>query len=428
MTESLDLPMERHTKCDRPPDRTDSGRAAPVLSEHCGGSTVNIDDRIERRLGYDVGAGVLVDIDAVSPMSHTESPVGRGPGIERLLDVFEPAFAGSLPPSAYVHGPKGAGNRRSSPRCFNGSHPTAATPGDSDIDTSGRADAPGFVYVDARRAPTRFRLYHAALDAVSDDPVPEHGIGTDELAESLREAVNTGPDLVVAVDHANEPETPSATTIVEWLTAVSDRVVPVCLGREKPAAIEWEPDEVVAFEPYRRHVLVELLTSRCSTGLGRDALTHDQIREVSEWADGDAHDALAAVTGAAITAERAGASTVRPEDLDEGSRRFRARASRSGGSSRSPESRRRLLYELVSLSDDDRASVSAATETIASRKAVDLSPSTVRRVLYELADAGLLDRVTARRSDGKGRPPSRLVPRFPTLVFQELFDRPSWSV
>jgi len=104
-------------------------RFAPVLSEHCGGSTVNIDDRIERRLGYDVGAGVLVDIDAVSPMSHTESPVGRGPGIERLLDVFEPAFAGSLPPSAYVHGPKGAGNRRSSPRCFNGSHPTAAHAG-----------------------------------------------------------------------------------------------------------------------------------------------------------------------------------------------------------------------------------------------------------------------------------------------------------
>ena len=50
--------------------------------------------------------------------------------------------------------------------------------------------------------------------------------------------------------------------------------------------------------------------------------------------------------------------------------------------------------------------------------------TTVRRVLYELADAGLLDRVTVARSDGKGRPPSRLVPRFPTLVFRELFDRP----
>jgi len=390
---------------------------------------VNIDDRIERRLGYDVGAGVLVDLDAVSPVSHTGPPVGRGPAIERLLDVFEPAFAGSLPPSAYVHGPKGSGKSAIVSSLFRrlASHsgPQRA------IQTSTRAvepTLPGFVYTDARRAPTQFRLYRAALDAVSDDAVPEHGIGTDELAESLREAVDVRPDLVVAVDHVNEPETPNATTVVEWLTAVSDRIVPVCLGREEPAAIEWRPDEAVTFEPYRRHVLVELLTSRSSTGLGRDALTHDQIREISEWADGDAHDALAAIAGAAITAERAGASTVRPGDLDTGIEAVPRPGVALGRVLALSESRRRLLYELVSLSDDDRESVSSATETIASREAVDLSPSTVRRVLYELADAGLLDRVTARKSDGKGRPPSRLVPRFPTLVFRELFDRPSLSV
>ncbi|WP_144920613.1 Cdc6/Cdc18 family protein [Halorubrum salsamenti] len=390
---------------------------------------MNIDDRIERRLGYDVGAGVIVDIDAVSPVSHTRSPVGRGPAIERLLDVFEPAFAGSLPPNAYVHGPKGSGKSAIVTELFRrlASHsgPRRA------IQTSTRAvepTLPGFVYVDARRASTRFRLCHAALDAVSDDAVPEHGVGTDELAESLRDAVDTGPDLVVAVDHVNEPETPTATTVVEWLTAVSDRVVPVCLGREEPTAIEWEPEEAVTFEPYRRHVLVELLTSRCSTGLGRDALTHDQIREVSEWAEGDAHDALAAVVGGAVTAERAGASTVRPADLDAGIEAVPRPGVALGRVLALSESRRRLLYELVSLTDDDRASVSAATETIASREAVDLSASTVRRVLYELADAGLLDRVTARQSAGKGRPPSRLVPRFPTLVFRELFDRLSWSV
>ncbi|OYR75879.1 cell division control protein, partial [Halorubrum sp. E3] len=299
------------------------------------------------------------------------------------------------------------------------------------IQTSTRAvepTLPGFVYVDARRASTRFRLCHAALDAVSDEAVPEHGVGTDELVESLRDAVDTGPDLVVAVDHVNEAETPDASAVVEWLGAVSDRVVPVCLGREEPGEIEWAPDEAVAFAPYRRHVLVELLTSRCSTGLGRDALSHDQIREIVEWAAGDAHDALAAVVGAAITAERAGASTVRSGDVDGGIDAVPRPCVALGRVLALSESRRRLLYELVSLTDDDRASVSAATETIASREAVDLSPSTVRRVLYELADAGLLDRVTAHRSDGKGRPPSRLVPRFPTLVFRELFDRPSWSV
>ncbi|OYR47131.1 cell division control protein, partial [Halorubrum sp. Hd13] len=285
---------------------------------------------------------------------------------------------------------------------------------------------PGFVYVDARRGSTRFRLYHDVLSTIGDDPVPEHGIGTDELADKLREGVRTGPDIVVAVDHTNEPETPDATTVVDWLSDIGGHISPVCLGRDPPDAIEWEPDESVAFEPYRRHVLVELLTSRCSTGLGRDAISHDQIREVSEWADGDAHDALAAIAGAAISAERAGASTIRPTDLDAGIEEVPKPGVALGRVLALSESRRRLLYELVSLPEDDRASVSAATETIASRPAVDLSASTVRRVLYELADAGLLDRVTVSQSHGKGRPPSRLIPRFPTLVFRELFDRPSW--
>ncbi|MFC7324044.1 Cdc6/Cdc18 family protein [Halorubrum rutilum] len=390
---------------------------------------MNIDDRIERRLGYDAGAGVLVDLDAVSPVSHVESPTGRGPVFERLLDAFSPAFSGSLPPSTYVHGPKGSGKSAVVSALFDrlASHsgPRRA------IQTTTRAvepTLPGFVYVDARRGSTRFRLYHDVLSEIGDEPVPEHGIGTDELADELRDAVRTGPDVVVAVDHVNEPETPDAATVVDWLAGLSGHVAPVCLGRDAPDEIEWEPGERVAFEPYRRHVLVELLTSRCSTGLGRDAISHDQIREVGEWADGDAHDALAAVTGAAISAERAGASTVRPTDLDAGIENVPRPGAALGRVLALSESRRRLLYELVSLSDEDRSSVSAATETIASRPAVDLSASTVRRVLYELADAELLDRVTVRRSDGKGRPPSRLVPRFPTLVFRELFDRPSWSV
>ncbi|WP_280586621.1 AAA family ATPase [Halorubrum sp. Boch-26] len=390
---------------------------------------MNIDDRIERRLGYDAGAGVLVDLDAVSPVTHVDSPIGRGPLFERLLDAFSPTFSGSLPPSTYVHGPKGSGKSAVVSALFDrlASHsgPRRA------IQTATRAvepTLPGFVYVDARRGSTRFRLYHDILSEISDDPVPEHGIGTDDLAEKLRDAVATGPDVVVAVDHTNEPETPDATTVVGWLTDVSEHVAPVCLGRDPPDAIEWEPDERVAFEPYRRHVLVELLTSRCSTGLGRDAISHDQIREVGEWAEGDAHDALAAIAGAAIHAERAGASTIRPTDLDAGIESVPRPGVALGRVLALSESRRRLLYELVSLPEDDRSSVSAATETIASRPAVDLSASTVRRVLYELADAELLDRVTVRRSDGKGRPPSRLVPRFPTLVFRELFDRPSWSV
>ncbi|WP_435073187.1 Cdc6/Cdc18 family protein [Halorubrum sp. HHNYT27] len=388
---------------------------------------MNIDDRIERRLGYDTGAGVLVDLDAVSPVTHVDSPTGRGPSFERLLDVFSPAFSGSLPPSTYVHGPKGSGKSAVVSalieRLAAHSGPRGA------IQTATRAvepTLPGFVYVDARRGSTRFRLYHTVLSTIGDDPIPEHGIGTDELVDELRDGVRTGPEVVVAVDHTNEPETPDASEVVTWLTDISDHIAPVCLGREPPDGMAWDPEATVAFEPYRRHVLVELLTSRCSTGLGRDAVTHDQIREVTEWAEGDAHDALAAISGAAISAERAGASTIRPADLDAGIDAVPQPGAALGRVLALSDSRQRLLYELVSLTEDDRSSVSAATETIASRPDVDLSASTVRRVLYELADAGLLDRVTVRQSDGKGRPPSRLVPRFPTLVFQELFDRPPW--
>lgn len=386
---------------------------------------MNIDDRIERRLGYDVGAGVLVNVEAVSPVSHVASPVGRGPAFERLLDAISPAFSGVTPPTVYVHGPKGSGKSAIVSALFERlnahSGPRQA------IQTSTRAvepTLPGFIYVDARHASTRFRLYRAALTAISDDSVPEHGIGTDEIVDSLRNAVRSGPDLVVAIDHVNEPETESPTAFVEWLAAVDENIVPVCLGRDSPDALEWEPEETVAFEPYRRHVLVELLTSRCSNGLGRDALTHDQIREVSEWADGDAHDALAAITGAAITAERGGASTVRPADLDAGIDGVPKPSVALGRVLSLSASRQRLLFELVSLSESDLATVSDATSAIAARPEVDLSASTVRRVLYELADAGLLDRETATTTEGKGRPPSRLVPRFPTFVFRELFDRP----
>jgi len=235
---------------------------------------MNIDDRIERRLGYDAGAGVLITLDAVSPVAHLDSPIGRGPALERLLDVFNPALSGQLPPSTYVFGPKGSGKSAVVSALFARLATYSGPP--QAIQTTTRAvepTLPGFVYVDARRAGTRFRLYHDTLAAVTDESVPDHGVGTDDLAASLRSAVDDGTAVVVAVDHTNEPETPAPATVVEWLTDVSGRIVPVCLGRDQPDALAWDPDASVAFTRYRRHVLVELLTSRCSTGLGRDAIS-----------------------------------------------------------------------------------------------------------------------------------------------------------
>ena len=54
---------------------------------------------------------------------------------------------------------------------------------------------------------------------------------------------------------------------------------------------------------------------------------------------------------------------------------------------------------------------------------MDLSESTVKRFLYELAEAGITERVTRPRSTREiGRPPSRVEPRFPTLVYRQLYD------
>lgn len=388
---------------------------------------MNIDDRIERRLDGEPGTGVFVDFDAVSPVSHVDSPVGRGPMIERLLDAFQPALSGSAPPTVYVHGPKGGGKSAVVAALF---ERLAARGGPRRaIQTTTRAvepAVPGFAYVDARRASTRFRLYRALLSATTDEPVPGRGVGTDELTETLRGAVRTDPDLVVAVDHVGEPETPSPAALREWLADAGEGLVPACIGRDPPDAVDWEPDATVEFATYRRHVLVEVLTSRCSTGLGRDALSHAQIRDIVEWAAGDAHDALAAVTGAAVSADRAGASTVRPTDVDAGIDAVSRPCVALGRVLALAESRRRILYELAALPDEARATVSAATEAVAARPDVDLSPSTVRRVLYELSDAGFIRRETVRRG-GKGRPPSRVVPRFPTTAFRELFDRDARS-
>ena len=198
---------------------------------------MNIDDRIERRLDGEPGTGVFVDFDAVSPVSHVDSPVGRGPMIERLLDAFQPALSGSAPPTVYVYGPKGSGKSAVVAALF---ERLAARGGPRRaIQTTTRAvepAVPGFAYVDARRASTRFRLYRALLSATTDEPVPGRGVGTDELTETLRGAVRTGPDLVVAVDHVGEPETPSPAALREWLGGAGEGRAPAWSGPPPPGA------------------------------------------------------------------------------------------------------------------------------------------------------------------------------------------------
>jgi predicted ArsR family transcriptional regulator len=81
-----------------------------------------------------------------------------------------------------------------------------------------------------------------------------------------------------------------------------------------------------------------------------------------------------------------------------------------------------VLRRLVDLDESDTASVDDAAAAIAGARGVDLSEGTVKRFLYELAEDGIVQRVTTSTTTSAGRPPSRLEPRFPTLVFRRLFD------
>jgi predicted transcriptional regulator len=87
-----------------------------------------------------------------------------------------------------------------------------------------------------------------------------------------------------------------------------------------------------------------------------------------------------------------------------------------------PANKQLVLRNLVDLADEDRASVTTTAEAISERPGVDLSRGTVKRFLYEVAEAGIVERVRSERREGKGRPPSRVELRFPPTPFRRLYD------
>jgi DNA-binding transcriptional regulator YhcF (GntR family) len=77
---------------------------------------------------------------------------------------------------------------------------------------------------------------------------------------------------------------------------------------------------------------------------------------------------------------------------------------------------------VVGLDGRERSTVGATRAAIADAPRVDLSAATVKRVLYELADAGILEREANHDTTVQGRPPSRVEPRFSPTVFRRLYD------
>jgi Cdc6-like AAA superfamily ATPase len=383
---------------------------------------MNLEERIDRRLA-DSEPRLVQDYEALSPVAHPAEPSDRGQILEELLDHLETAFDGGLAPTVHVWGPKGSGKSAVTAALFDRladrtRRSRAAIP------TTTRAERvalPSFAYVDARDAGSDFGLYRAVLAGLADGDVPRQGVSTETLREMLADRLADDRG-VVAVDHVGEPGTQSPGAVADLFEPLSGSVAWVTVGRTPPTELDWTPDHAVEVGAYDDHALVDVLTDRTSAGLMRRALSHEGLRRVVEWADGDAHDALAAVFAAAVTADRAGRDSIRRDDLEAGMDDVPWQGASLGRILALRPNRQRVLYELVGLDPAERESVTAAAKRIADAPGVDLSASTVTRVLYELADDDVVRRVARDAELGQGRPPSRVEPRFPTLVFRRLFE------
>ncbi|MXV61216.1 AAA family ATPase [Natronorubrum sp. JWXQ-INN-674] len=385
---------------------------------------MDLEERIARRRSARQGRAVVVDRDHLSPVVHRTEPVGRGPVLEQLLDALEPAFDGELPPPVAVVGPSGSGTSATVTALFDALNEQLGK-STRTIGTTTRAGSTGpvtwFVYVDGRRVESAFAFYRAVLSVIATKPVPESGVGTDELRGRFRKRLGRPAHrAVIAIDHHDEPESLTYDRTRDLLEPVDESVTAVAVGHSLPDG--WTDDyPTVAVPAYRHHELVDVITDRASTGLAAGALDHESIREIAMWADGDAHDALAVLFGAGVLATEDGSDRIEPHHIETAQADIPENGVHLDRVLALSETRQRVLLDLVAVESDEKPIREVAT-AIAARSS--LTAGTVKRFLYELADRGVIDRVPLP-ANGSGRRPSSLEPRFPTIAFRSLGPDPT---
>jgi Cdc6-like AAA superfamily ATPase len=388
---------------------------------------MDIDARIKRRQRRDDGPRLVQDYESLSPVTHIDEPSDRGPTFERLLDHLDPVFDGQLPPNAYISGPFGSGKSAIVTALFTHLE-QLSTETRSVIHTSTRAaspTSPGFVYVDMRTTTSEFAFYHNVLDALVEDSVPEHGISTEQLRSRLHDLLGgSRTGIVIAVDHVGEPNSTDAETLIDLFASLPSNVSWLAIGRTDPeqTVLTEYTATSIHIEAYRRQMLVDVLMTRASEGLAQQALNHEQARRIADWADGNAHDALAALFIAADRANRAKQNRLTESDVTAAIEETPRPSVSLGRVLALPSNKQLVLRELVDLDSEDRATVTATTKAIGAKPSVDLSPGTVKRYLYEMAEDGIVERVQSDIKNGKGRPPSRVELRFPPTAFRRLYD------
>lgn len=380
---------------------------------------MDLSERIARRQQTSASGVLITDESALNPAVHLAEPVGRGPVLEQLLDAVGPVFEGEVPDNVAVSGPSGAGKSAVVTALFSHLNESfVERTGAIHTTTRGgqRKPTAQFAYINTRRIDSEFQFYHAILDTISSEPVPRRGIGTDELREKLVSSVGDNGAVLVGVDHVDEGST-SIEGVVDILKPVEPSIGLLVVGERPPD--DWD-GQTIDIERYRSHALVDLLTERASYGLTSGTISHSLARQIAGWADGDAHDALAALFGAAIVAQDDGDDRISAAHIETGMGAVPEDCVQIGRVLALPDNRRTVLAELLAV-DSESITISKAAERIGQR--IDLSPSTVQRFIYELAEDGILERTVVDDGRSNGRQPTAVVPRFPTLVFQRLEGR-----
>jgi len=378
-------------------------------------------ERIAKRRTRRTEDRLVVDWDALNPAVHLPEPVGREALFEALLDALEPLFEGALPPNAYVWGPPGAGKSAIVTSLMQALEQELTSRQPRYTATRGESGSSevGFVYLDARRAASRFRIYRQVLDQLRTDSVPERGVSTDDLRAGIESALATSRGVLVAVDHLGEPDTVDLEALHGYLDPF-DGVAWVGVGHDSPEDLPLPLPETHVHVPAYSNELVDVLTVRGTRGFSR-GLDHVHARRVADWADGNAHDALAALFASALHAEADGAVRLRDEDVEAGIGAVPRDGIPVSRVLDLSENERRVLRALLDLPLDEGLSVDAAADRVADR--TDLTSATVKRLLYELAQRDVLERREV--STGRqvvGRQPSTVAPNFSATLFRHIYE------
>ncbi|NGM70557.1 AAA family ATPase [Natronolimnobius sp. AArcel1] len=391
---------------------------------------MKIDTRIDRRIRNETSDLIVRDRAVLDPTACRTDVQDRGRYVERLLDAIEPVFSGSTPPTLYVWGPKGAG-KTTLMTAITGRLNTLNGDGGTTMHTTTRTahrQLPRVASVDLRQISSEFTFYRRALmSLLGPEAVPSNGVSTDALRDRLGKRLTAKPSFIV-IDHIDDTMGPSMETVTQWLSQIKGEHPWIGIGRTNPDELCVDVPRMVKIPAYRTHTLVDILSSRTEAGLAPDAVTREQLHVIADWAHGDAHDAISALFSASLLAESAGRDQLLEDDISDGTEAVPYPSSALHRVFTLEESRQELLYQYLSLPESQRRSIGDTASTLADADSVDFKQSTVRRVLYELADNRVLRRVEHRDPDhsygrGRGRPPSHVEPTFPPLVFRALYSR-----